>query len=194
VAYETEVSAALQKLRQEVFARGEYVFGDGLPEDQIEASMTRARPEFEAQAKELLAKADDPSQPEHLRAAFREFAENLKEMANYKAGAAARRTKRKPKTIDELLDVQAESGTHSILDIVGISREPKFGHVRPFPREKLVEFFGSETPSRAAIEEAHDSDSLEDFVSERWEGVYIIAYRDGSPSEIFFGGCSGDCL
>jgi hypothetical protein len=32
----------------------------------------------------------------------------------------------------------------------------------------------------------------EDFTSKRWEGIYIIAYRDGSPSEIFFAGCSGD--
>jgi hypothetical protein len=192
VPYEADVSAALQRLRQDVFARGDYVFGVGLSEEQIEASMARARPGFEAGAKELLAQADDPNQPEHLREAFREFAKELIEMGNYKAGAASRRAKRKPKTIDKLLKVQAESGTHSILDILSVSPEPQFGTVSPFPRSKLVEYFGSETPSHDDIDEAHDAGSLEEFVSERWQGIYIIVYRDASPSEIFFAGCSGD--
>jgi hypothetical protein len=107
-------------------------------------------------------------------------------------GSAAPKPKRKPKTIEKLLESQAENGTHSILDIVSISSEPQFGAISPFPRRKLVEFFGSETPSHAEIEEAHDSGSLEEYVSQRWQGVYIIAYGDGSPSEIYFAGCSGD--
>jgi hypothetical protein len=190
VPYEADISAALQRLHQDVFSRGDYESDDGLSEDQIEKTMKRAKPEFEARATELLAKADDPSQPEHLRAAFRQFAEKLKEMGNYKAGAA--RLKQKPKTIKALLKQRAESGTHSILDIACISAEPKFGAISPFPRAKLIEFFQSETPSHAEIEEAYDSETFEEFVSERWQGIYIIACRDGKPDEIFFAGCSGD--
>ena len=130
--------------------------------------------------------------PEPMRALYLQKAEKFK--GEIMSGSVApRKPKRKPKTIEEVLDFQAESGTHSVLDIVGISQEPKFGHIRPFPREKLAGFFGSETPSHAKIEEVHDFGSLEDFVSERWEGIYIIAYNsEGSPSEIFFAGCSGD--
>jgi len=190
VPYEADITAALHRLHQDVFARGDYETDDGLSEEQIEQSMKRAKPEFELRAKELLAKAEDPTQPEHLRAAFRQFAEKLQEMGNYKAGAA--RAKQKPKTIKALLEQRAESGTHSILDIACISAKPEFGAISPFPRAKLSEFFQSETPSHAEIEEAYDAESFEEFVSERWQGVYIIAYRDGKPDEIFFAGCSGD--
>jgi hypothetical protein len=33
-----------------------------------------------------------------------------------------------------------------------------------------------------------DGESLYD----RWEGIYIIVYKDGQPDEIYFEGCSGD--
>jgi hypothetical protein len=102
--------------------------------------------------------------------------------------------KRKPKrkTIEAVLEFQAEGGTRSILDIVGISPQPTFRHISRFLRGKLAELFGSETPSHAEIEKAEDSGSLEDLVSERWDGIYVVAYHEGSPSEIFFAGCSGD--
>ncbi len=190
--YEADVAAVLEKLRNDVFARGDYVSGDGLPDEQVEETMKRLRPDLESAARRMAARADDVSQPEHLRAAFKEFAEELKQMGNYKAGAAQRRAHLRPKTIEKLLELQAENGTHSILDITSISPEPKFGAISPFPHANLVECFGSETPSRAEIEKVHDAGSLEEFISERWQGIYIVAYRNGSPSEIFFAGCSGD--
>ena len=187
--YEADISAALQRLRDDVFARGDYVFGDGLTEEQIQKSMDRARPQFEANLKLFTARAEDPNLPELSRRLARKMADELKEMVNYKGGAA--RPKRKPKTIDVLLKQQAESGTHSILDITCISTKPKFCAISPFSPFKLVEFFESNTPSHAEIEEVYESGSLEEFV-ERWQGIYIIAYRDDSPDEIFFAGCSGD--
>ena len=45
-----------------------------------------------------------------------------------------------------------------------------------------------EQPTRAMIEEQFDL--WEDI--ERGQGVYVIAYKDGKPSEIFFGGYSYD--
>ncbi len=189
VPYEADVSAALQRLREDVFNRGDYVYGDGITDEQRKAILEEARPEMEPwieKVREQAAKLEEP-----LRTLYLQNAEKFKaEIMG--GGPAARKPKRKPKTIEEVLEFQAESGTHSILDIAGISSEPEFGHITPFPPEKLVELFGSATPSHADIEEAHDFGSLEDFVSERWEGIYIIAYRDGSPSEIFFAGCSGD--
>lgn len=54
--------------------------------------------------------------------------------------------------------------------------------------EELIELFGTAQPTRAMIEE--NLDFYEEI--ERGQGVYIIAYRDGKPSEIFFGGYSYD--
>ena len=73
-----------------------------------------------------------------------------------------------------------------------VSAAPQLAAVSPFPKAKLVETFGSETPSRAQIDKMYESGSLEEFASEGWQGVYIVAYRDGSASEIAFVGCSGD--
>jgi hypothetical protein len=97
-----------------------------------------------------------------------------------------------PCSIEELLEQPAEDGTHSILDIVCISPRAKFGAIMPFPPSKLVEFFSSETPSHFEIEDVYEFGSLEKYVSKRWQGIYMIAYRDGKPDEIFFAGCSGD--
>jgi hypothetical protein len=189
VPYESDVSAALQRLRQDVFARGDYVYGDDITDEQVKAILEKARPEMEPwmqKVKEEAAKLQEPFKTKYL-----EMAERIKgEIMG--GGSAPRKPKRKPKTIEQALEHQAESGTHSILDIGGISEESEFGQIHPFPRAKLVEYFGSETPGHAEIEEAHDSGSLEGFVSKRWEGIYIIAYRNGSPYEIFFAGCSGD--
>jgi len=189
VPYEADVSAALQRLREDVFRRGDYICDNEVTDDEREAPLEKVLREVEPwvqRLREEAAKLQEPSRTLYLQAAENVKAEILG------GGTAPRKPKGKPKTIEQALEVQAESGTHSILDIIGVSSGPAFGHIRPFPPEKLVEFFGSQTPSHAEIEEAHDFGSLEDFVSERWEGIYIIAYRDGSPSEIFFAGCSGD--
>jgi hypothetical protein len=189
VPYEADVSAALQRLREGVFNRRDYVCGDEITDDQREVSLEELQPEVELWVKRLQAEAAKLEEP--LRTLYLQGAENFKK--EVMAGSPApRKATGQPKTIEEALEVQAESGTHSILDIVGVSSEAAFGHVRPFPPEKILEFFGSHTPNHAQIEEAYDFGSLEEFVSERWEGIYIIAYRDGSPSEIFFAGCSGD--
>ena len=68
----------------------------------------------------------------------------------------------------------------------------KFGAITPFPSAKNLELFGTEAPSHAQIEEALEFGSLEEYLSERWEGIYSIAHLDGKPDEIFFAGCSGD--
>ena len=186
--YEADVSAALQRLREDVFARGDYIYGDDITDEQRKDILDKVRPELDPWMQKVREQAATLQEP--FKTKYLEMAGRLKgELMG--GGSAPRKPKRKPKTIEKLLEIQAESGTHSILDIVGISPEPKFGYIRPFPREKLVEIFGSQTPSHSEIEEAHSFGRLEDF-ADRWEGIYVIAYRDGSPSEIFFDGHSGD--
>jgi hypothetical protein len=79
-------------------------------------------------------------------------------------------------------------GTRSILDMMTISPTPDYNAVTPLPEEALMNLFGTDKPTREMIEE---TDELFDEL-ERGQGVYIIAYKDDRPSEIFFAGYSFD--
>lgn len=190
VPYETDISAALQRLREDIFARGNYVWGDGLTPKQHDSTVKRMRPHIEAWVSNLMKDAENPKLSERERTIRRMGAEQIRKKWEIEEKSKPKVTK-KPKTIEDLLNQQAENGTHSILDITCISPKPKFGAINPFPNSRLLEFFDSETPSRTNIEEVFESGSLERFIS-RWQGFYIIAYCNGRPSEIFFAGCSGD--
>lgn len=94
-----------------------------------------------------------------------------------------------PESIDEAQENMDADGTASILDMERVSDEPDFGSVAPFPREELLRLFGTDQPTRQMIL-AHMMDVYEDI--DRGQGIYIIAHKDGQPSEIFFGGYSYD--
>ncbi|HLJ97176.1 MAG TPA: hypothetical protein VKU02_28690 [Gemmataceae bacterium] len=94
-----------------------------------------------------------------------------------------------PATIDEAFENSEEDGTASILDITHIADEPEFFAVTPLPRNELVRLFGTDQPTRKMIE-ATMLDIYEEI--DRGQGIYIIAHKDGKPSEIFFGGYSFD--
>jgi hypothetical protein len=191
--YEADISAALQRLREEVFARGDYVLGHGFPQKDFDAT----RPVFEKLAKEMQIRAEDTSLSELTRFGALQMAEHAKrELEKYweasPKGEIKPKVIKKPKTIDELLKQQAEIGTHSILDITQISATPKRKAISRLPDSVLADFCLSGTPSRAEIEDVYELGSLEKYVNKRWRGIYIIAYKDDKASEIFFAGCSGD--
>ena len=75
-----------------------------------------------------------------------------------------------PATIDEAIELAAETGTQSILDIAGVGDDPDFGMVYPLPSDALVAYFQSVKPSRETVET--NDDYLEEI--ERGHGVYII--------------------
>jgi hypothetical protein len=91
-------------------------------------------------------------------------------------------------SIEEAIEDADADGTRSILDMERVSDEPDFGLVTPLSDDDLVDLFGTSKPTREMIE------SNEDLFEalERGQGVYIIAYRDDRPSEIFFAGYSFD--
>jgi hypothetical protein len=97
-------------------------------------------------------------------------------------------------SIEELLEEQGESGTHSILDIQQISAEPEFGAICLMPSKELIRLFGTDKPTRKMVEaRLGDYDLVEHpLVSERWQGIYFTIYRDDKPDGIFFMGTSGD--
>lgn len=91
-------------------------------------------------------------------------------------------------SIEEALEDSDADGTRSILDMERVGDVPDYGVVAPLPSDELMELFGTDKPTR---EEIDGSDELFERL-ERGQGVYIVAYEGGQPSEIFFAGYSFD--
>ena len=94
-----------------------------------------------------------------------------------------------PESVEDLIKIQGDGGTHSIIDIDGISSSPAFRTAAPLSEEELIECFGTDKPARSMVEDK--ADELQSL-RRRWEGTYVIVYKDGLPDEIFFTGFSGD--
>jgi hypothetical protein len=91
-------------------------------------------------------------------------------------------------SIEAALEASDADGTRSILDMERIGESPDYGVVVSLPLERLEELYGTQRPTRKMIED--NMDFLDDIG--RGEGVYVIVYKEGSPSEIFFAGFSYD--
>jgi hypothetical protein len=105
------------------------------------------------------------------------------------ADVKKRRSQSEPSSIEELIEMNGESGTHSILDIEEVSSAPAFGVVAPLTNRQSAEIFGTDKPTRSMVKE-----KLLEIQSLRstWQGTYIVLYKDGIPDEILFIGSSGD--
>jgi hypothetical protein len=93
-----------------------------------------------------------------------------------------------PATIEEAFENMDADGTASILDIERVSDEADFSAVCPLSASELTRYFGTDKPTHDQI--TANMDFYEDI--ERGQGIYIVVYKDGNPSEIFFGGYSFD--
>ena len=91
-------------------------------------------------------------------------------------------------SIEAAVKAAGSEGTRSILDMNRIGQEPKDGVVVQLPRDRSVELFGTQEPTRTMVE-AND-DFFNDI--ERGQGIYIIIYDDRKPAEICFAGYSYD--
>ena len=95
-----------------------------------------------------------------------------------------------PTTIDEGLELNAESGTHSILDVVDVVDEREAGYVAPIPEDELERFFGTTRPTRDMVDTSEVFELVEDWG--RYEGAYFLLYSGDRPTEVCFVGFSGD--
>ena len=91
-------------------------------------------------------------------------------------------------SIEEALEASNADGTRSILDLNHVSEEPDFCAVAPLRPEELDQLFGTKQPTHDMIEQCEELFENMD----RGQGIYIVAYKDGQPDEIFFGGYSFD--
>lgn len=163
VPFDPDVDAALRRLREEVFAAGTYA----KPLEGLDGFPAELLAQDLVEMAEMTGEEIDPASIERLVAGD------------------------DPISIDEALMWSAESGTHSILDmVVGIRDEPDFGVITRLSPEACAEHFGTEHPTESAVEAALGE--LDALVTERWQGLYVIAYTDDQPSSIFFVGTSGD--
>ena len=69
-----------------------------------------------------------------------------------------------------------------------VSTTADYGAVTPLSDEALIDLFGTTKPTREMLE---SSDELFESL-ERGQGVYVVAYQNDTPSEIFFAGYSFD--
>ena len=91
-------------------------------------------------------------------------------------------------TIEDALADSGADGTRSILDIHSIGDTPEFFTAGPLAPEVLRGLYGTERPTRAAVEA--DDSFLEDV--ERGTAVYVLLYEGDTPTEVFFAGYSCD--
>jgi hypothetical protein len=91
-------------------------------------------------------------------------------------------------SIEAAMEDADADGTRSILDMERVSDSPDHGAVTPLAEDDLIDLFGTATPTREMIE---SNDDLFEAI-DRGQGVYVVAYRDGKPSEIYFAGYSYD--
>lgn len=212
--YEDDVQAVVDELCRQVFEAGDYwdpFTQHGDPDPSVDATLAGARArvldayaagraQLEAMIRSHLANLeddeaeeyrrqgwDDPRHDDELVAALLEDAE---EQLQGLAEGAPPSPLGPPPTIEELIDRNAEEGTHSIIDVCVVADRPQPGAVAPLSREELVALFGTVRPTRAQVEERVD-----DLVELRpnWVGTYVVAYGDDRrPEAIFFAGCSGD--
>ena len=93
-----------------------------------------------------------------------------------------------PASIEKAIELGAESGTGSLLDIVTVSEAPEICAVCPVDTEELLEFFGTERPTIEQIEK-----SVSFWASfDRGEARAITLYEKGQPARICFAGWTID--
>ena len=107
---------------------------------------------------------------------------------NFPTGPESPAPGAKHHTIQAARDEAAADGTRSILDMDRIGQRHDFGVVVSLRIEKLLELYGTATPTREAV------DANMGFLEEihRGHGVYFVVYYNGKPSEICFAGYSYD--
>jgi len=170
--YDSDPEAALQQLREEVFAKGDYLPLGGILRFPREGAF-----------------------PAGVPFPFRLIFSALRAIAALSVALHwLARGGRQPRTIEELLEMAAENGTHSILDITHTADIPEIFAAVPLSKHRRLKYFGTLTPTRAQAEAAFGltAEGPDDGIR-RWEAIYFTVHdEDGMPLEYVFVGASGD--
>lgn len=93
-----------------------------------------------------------------------------------------------PASIEKAIELGAESGTGSLLDIVTVSEAPEICAVCPVDTEELLKFFDTERPTIEQIEKSASFWASFD----RGEARAVTLYENGQPARICFAGWTID--
>src|SRR5579862_6736389 len=118
VPHNNDVNAALQRLRKDFFARGDYHKNEAMTPEERQTELDEVRSELGPwldQTREI-SKGLPPGLAHVYAGAAEKFRDEM-----MKEDALSDEPEEKPDTIEELLEMRAESGTWSILDITHIS-------------------------------------------------------------------------
>ncbi len=197
--YRNDPEEALQRLRADVFARGAYVDVTGPLEDALRNTFRRFgedpdSPAVRARVDESLRlqRAVDTGGLRGLSRPDRSFVRRVRGfgwLARLLGAAPPPTRGQRPRSIDELLELAAECGTHSILDIEHVAPRLGFAVAAPLTPGLLTRVFGTAEPTHGQVE-ARWADIAERV--DRWQARYLVVYHEGQPHEYAFIGCSGD--
>ncbi len=98
----------------------------------------------------------------------------------------------RPDSIEQLLERNAESGTHSILDVTAARSRPAFGVAASLSPAELIQYFGTDRPTHDLLE--NSAAALQQIQARRGRGTgtYVVVYAGDQPAELLFFGLSGD--
>lgn len=99
------------------------------------------------------------------------------------------RSKISPNSIEELFELNEDSGTHSIIDIFEISLTTDLKESGLLDSDTLINLFGTERPTHQMVEEK--ANELYNFRG-RFLCTLIVVYKNEIPDELYFTGYSGD--
>ena len=202
-AYDRDPARALRRLRENVFARGEYTDLTGSLDDQLQATMKRFGPmaddpqvRRDMEGVRKMQRAIESGRTEDLAGLSADERATVKRVRWFTrfarllgAEPTGTRTRGKPTSIDELLERSEDTGTHSILDITDIAPRRRLGAAAPLGERIIEKTFGTSRPTHDQVE-AQWPDVAEAL--KRDYACYLIVFRDGEPDEYVFIGVSGD--
>lgn len=197
--YVSDPESALQTLRAEVFATGDYLDPTGSLETTLRHKFHRFGMDVDdPENRAIIANAEQVNQAVHSGntsglnrsdSALVKQIQMAQQWAALLGATVPSPTSGPPSSIDDLLERAAESGTHSILDIEHTARRRGFSLATPIPQTTLRRFFGTVEPTHDAAEQ-HWADVAELLSS--WQAYHFIVFSNGKPDEYAFVGCSGD--
>ena len=172
--YQTDVAAALRQLQAEVLASGEF---HQVYKDKAEALAAIAARIAACQTGKHAASGLN----RHLVELWQTELERVRRLPD------------DPQTCAQAIKQQrafcAEAGTHSILDMHGVSPTPAPLHVSPFSAPELRRIFFTEQPN---AEQLKTYSRRLPSIDDEWRGYYFTIYRREQPDKLCFYGSSGD--
>ena len=194
-AYQSDPKLALAELQNAVFWRREYTLPPQSVDDLLlpHARGFRGKPSSGEQSAQVqmelrVKRAIETGDYSGLSPAIRSFASAMRERG-LGTTKQPQRSRPRPKSIAEVLEQAGESGTHSILDIVRVSKRAAKRAASPLALDLLTRAFDTDKPTHELVEQRWEAICEE---LPRWQARYFVVYRDAEPSEYAFIGATGD--